>query len=153
MFSNYASHAKHVLQNVRGPASYSNRNEWNCKCQTFVKQVKNSSLNIYTSSIHVFYSLKFSSCFNSSWPSDIIWWHWSGSNLVQLMACCLTAPSHYLNQCWSSMGFCGIHLWHNFTGVLKISIPKICLKNTLVEWLLPHLSGANELTLLGLVTN
>ena len=24
----------------------------------------------------------------------------SGSTLVQVMACCLVAPSHYLNQCW-----------------------------------------------------
>ena len=24
----------------------------------------------------------------------------SGSTLAQLMACCLMAPSHYLNQCW-----------------------------------------------------
>ena len=24
----------------------------------------------------------------------------SGSTLAQVMACCLTAPSHYLNQCW-----------------------------------------------------
>ena len=37
---------------------------------------------------------------NSLWPSDAIWWRWSRSTLVQLMACCLTAPSHYLNQCW-----------------------------------------------------
>ena len=26
--------------------------------------------------------------------------HRSGSTLAQVMACCLTAPSHYLNQCW-----------------------------------------------------
>ena len=38
--------------------------------------------------------------FNSLWHSDAIWWHRSRSTLVQLMACCLTAPSHYLNQCW-----------------------------------------------------
>ena len=24
----------------------------------------------------------------------------NGSTLAQVMACCLTAPSHYLNQCW-----------------------------------------------------
>ena len=37
---------------------------------------------------------------NSLGPSDAIW-HWrSWSTLVQVMACCLTAPSHYLNQCW-----------------------------------------------------
>ena len=38
--------------------------------------------------------------FNSLWPSDAIWQHRSGSTLAQIMACCLTAPSHYLNQCW-----------------------------------------------------
>ena len=37
---------------------------------------------------------------NSVGPSDAIrrWRSWS--TLVQVMACCLTAPSHYLNQCW-----------------------------------------------------
>ena len=54
---------------------------------------------------------------NSLWPSDAIWWHRSGSTLAQVMACCLTAPSHYLNQCWLIMN--GV-LWHspktNFTG-------------------------------------
>ena len=29
-----------------------------------------------------------------------IWWYRSGSTLAQVMACCLTAPSHYLNQYW-----------------------------------------------------
>ena len=28
------------------------------------------------------------------------WRQWSRSTLVQVMACCLTASSHYLNQCW-----------------------------------------------------
>ena len=37
---------------------------------------------------------------NSLWPSDAIWWQRSGSTLAQVMACCLTAPSHNLNQCW-----------------------------------------------------
>ena len=37
---------------------------------------------------------------NSLWPSDDIWRHKSESTLAQVMACCLTAPSHYLNQCW-----------------------------------------------------
>ena len=36
----------------------------------------------------------------SLWPSDAIWWHRSRSTLAQVMGCCLTAPSHYLNQCW-----------------------------------------------------
>ena len=37
---------------------------------------------------------------NSLWPSDAIWRQRSGSTLAQVMACCLTAPSHYLHQCW-----------------------------------------------------
>ena len=27
-------------------------------------------------------------------------WHRSGSTMTKVMACCLMAPSHYLNQCW-----------------------------------------------------
>ena len=37
---------------------------------------------------------------NSSWPGDAIWRHGTRSTLAHVMACCLTAPSHYLNQCW-----------------------------------------------------
>ena len=37
---------------------------------------------------------------NSLRLSDAIWWHRSMSTLAQVMAWCLTAPSHYLNQCW-----------------------------------------------------
>ena len=37
---------------------------------------------------------------NSLRPSDAIWWRRSGLTLAQVMACCLMAPSHYLNQCW-----------------------------------------------------
>ena len=54
---------------------------------------------------------------NSSGLSDIIWWHRSGSTLAQVMAWCLTAPSHYLNQSWL---ISNKDLWHspktNFTG-------------------------------------
>ena len=48
---------------------------------------------------------------NSLWPSDAIWWQRTGSTLVQVMACCLTAPSHYLNQCWLSI--CMVQ-WHSY---------------------------------------
>ena len=37
---------------------------------------------------------------NSLWPSDAIWRQRSGTTLAQVMDCCLTAASHYLNQCW-----------------------------------------------------
>ena len=50
---------------------------------------------------------------NSLWPGDAIWWHRSGSTLAQVMACCLTAPSHYLNQCWLiiSRVLCQVMKW------------------------------------------
>ena len=38
--------------------------------------------------------------FNLLWPNDTIGQHKSGSTLAQVMACCLMAPNHYLNQCW-----------------------------------------------------
>ena len=38
--------------------------------------------------------------FNWLGPNDAIWQQGSGSTWTQVMACCLTAPSHYLNQCW-----------------------------------------------------
>ena len=41
-----------------------------------------------------------SDIFNSLGPSDAIWRQKTGSTLAQVMACCLTAPSHYLTQCW-----------------------------------------------------
>ena len=44
-------------------------------------------------------SVKFS-WINSLWTSAAIWRHSCRSTLVQLMAWCLAAPSHYLNQCW-----------------------------------------------------
>ena len=37
---------------------------------------------------------------DSFWPSDALWQHEYGSTVAQVMACSLTAPSHYLNQCW-----------------------------------------------------
>ena len=50
---------------------------------------------------------------NSLRPSDAIWRHRSGSTLAQLLACCLTAPSHYLNQCWLIISKV---LWHSSAG-------------------------------------
>ena len=37
---------------------------------------------------------------NWLWPGDTIWRHRAGSALAQVMACCLSAPCQYLNQCW-----------------------------------------------------
>ena len=43
------------------------------------------------------------SLINSLWPSDAIWRQGPRSTLAQVMACCLTAPSHYLNQADASI--------------------------------------------------
>ena len=49
---------------------------------------------------------------NSLWPNDGIWRHRSGPTLVQVIAYCLMAPSHYLNHC------CLINkvLWYSYEG-------------------------------------
>ena len=53
-----------------------------------------------------------------TWPSDPTWWQRSGSPLAQAMACCLTAPSHHMNQCWHLIGDI---LWHSLVSNLTAS--------------------------------
>ena len=60
-------------------------------------------------------------CFNSLWPSDSMSHYRTWSALVQAMAWCLMAPSHYLNQCWPSVRSSDIYLG---AISLKISQPK-----------------------------
>ena len=43
-------------------------------------------------------------CVNSLWPCHALWKHRFRSTLAQVMVCCLTAPSPYLNQCWFTCG-------------------------------------------------
>ena len=82
--------------------------------------------------------------FNSLWPSDTISRHKSGSTLAQVMACCLTAPSHYLNQCWLTISNVQ---WHpslsNFTrdasaishwNQLENYLPIILFKSPRGQW-------------------
>ena len=58
------------------------------------------------------------SLFNSLLSSDDIW---PGSTLAQVMAWCLTAPSHYLNQCWLLISEV---LWHTLDSKFK-GVPKL----------------------------
>ena len=46
------------------------------------------------------FQYKYSPSSSSLWPYHAMWHWWSLSTLVQAMAWCLTAPSHYMNQCW-----------------------------------------------------
>ena len=53
--------------------------------------------------------------FNSLWPSDAMRRQRTEFTLAQLMACCLTAPSHYLEQCWLIISKV---LWHSSEGII-----------------------------------
>ena len=68
-----------------------------------------------------------------------------GPRSTQVMAWCLMAPSHYLNQSWLLISEV---LWHspedNFTGMFTISILDISLKITNLG-LQPHHPWYNEL--------
>ena len=52
---------------------------------------------------------------NSLGPSDAIWQWRSWSTLVQVMACCHQATSHYLNQCWLIISKV---LWHSSEEII-----------------------------------
>ena len=76
-------------------------------------------------------------------------WQRFGSTLAQVMACCLMAPSHYLNQCWLV-----IHdvLWHwHDSNFLGNTTSKWVWKYTSLKLLL-HLPGANELILTAMLS-
>ena len=71
--------------------------------------------------------------FNALWPSDGIWRHRSGSTLAQVMACCPTAPSHYLrdNQIRS-----GESWWRHQMGTFS-ALLALCAGNSPVTGELP----------------
>ena len=48
-------------------------------------------------------------------PNDAIWRQRSRSTLVLVMAYCLMAPSHYLNQCWPIISKV---LWHSSEDII-----------------------------------
>ena len=79
-------------------------------------------------------------------PSDVIWRHRSGSTLTQVMACCLTAPSHYLNQFGLIISEVQVTfiLGQFHKRSLKPSIIKIHLKIIYLKFH-SNFPGANEL--------
>ena len=62
------------------------------------------------------------------------------------MTCCLMAPSHYLNQCWPIITCILSNSAEQFHNNCSWLIHDMCSNNTLLK-LLPHLPGANELTI------
>ena len=83
--------------------------------------------------------------FNSLWPSDAIWRQGSGSTLAQVMACCLTAPSHYLNQCWLIISEIQWNIRAISQEMPQPPITTIHLKIACLKFH-PNFPGANELS-------
>ena len=86
---------------------------------------------------------------NSSWPSEAIWRNRSGSTLVQVMAWCHQAPSHYMNHCWTLIN----EFWQQCHSDCPsyYSIWRVCIIKLLK--LQPHLPGANELNIFPLFSH
>ena len=68
----------------------------------------------------------------SLWPSNTIWQHRSGSTLVQVMACCMMPPSHYLNQCWL---ISNVVQWHLSDGNFRGNAYDISYQDVYRNWL------------------
>ena len=62
--------------------------------------------------------------------SDVVWRHRSGSTLAQEMTCCLTAPSHYLNQCWLFTNISEVlYMWNSPENNFSASARATTLEN------------------------
>ena len=78
---------------------------------------------------------------------------WSGSTLAQVMACCLTAPSHYLTQCWLIISESSDHQLRTISQEIpQPSITKMRLKITYITFH-ANLPGANEINTLHTIMN
>ena len=70
------------------------------------------------------------------WHSKIIWRHRSGLALAHVMACCLAAPNHRLNQyCWTVKPiYSHIPQPLIISISLEIIVPKISFKSPRGQW-------------------
>ena len=88
-------------------------------------------LSILHSLIRICFRLLHRTHVNSLWPRDSRWRHITQWTLIQLIACYLMTPSHYLNRCWLIFVMsCGIDLRAIPLNLLKMSILDISLKIT-----------------------
>ena len=87
-----------------------------------------------------------------------------GSALVQIMACRLSAPNHYLNQCWVIVNWCRMNklqwninlmnkLQWNINQNTKLFSHEIASENIICEMTAIFSSGWDELTHWGWVTH
>ena len=65
-----------------------------CLCNSYFVLYR---ITCFATSVHAIFSMS-GDTVNSLWPSDAISHYRSWSSFVHIMACCLTAPSHYLTQ-------------------------------------------------------
>ena len=65
---------------------------WNYFLEMLEKCVNYIEKNMLSCDLPKLHNIK------SLWPTDAIWQHSSWSTLAQVMACCPTAPNHYLNH-------------------------------------------------------
>ena len=72
-------------------------------------------------------------CINLLGPIDAIWRPRSRSALAQVMACCLKAPSHYLNQCWFITQTVDIQLRAISQKLFLTSLTTKCWKSYMFE--------------------
>ena len=72
-------------------------------------------------------------------PNDAIWHHRTGPTLAKVMACCLPAPSNYLNQYWlfshKNLSCSSKRLITHFYGVGALT--SIWVGGTHPQWLTP----------------
>ena len=73
--------------------------------------------------------------FNSLMPSDAIWRQGYWTSLAQVMACRLTAPIHYLKQCWLIVN-CTLRnkLWWNFNQNSNIFVDENAIENVICDF-------------------
>ena len=73
-----------------------NKFQWNLKWSSYIFFQELALENVFCEMGEI---LPQPQCVNSMWPCDTIWWYTSGSIRALIMVCCLTAKSHFLNQC------------------------------------------------------
>ena len=114
----------------------------------FLYEMCHGCPNVNTPSRHWCSDFETTSAFNSLWPNDAIWGHRSGSTLAQVMACCLMAPSHYLNQ-FTNVDLSSLRSNEICLRAIsqEISYPSITYVSSNITYLRfqSNLPGANEL--------
>ena len=88
----------------------------------------NSKLDTEQPRYNIFYKIP---TINSLWTSDAISRYKNESTLVQAITCCLTVPSHYLNQCWLIISKVQ---WPSSEGNSTRDLSKISFKSRRCQW-------------------